>query len=68
MNVYKVKSNNVAFDEDISMIVIAESKKRALEMAKKEWIFRESRSHNDFMVIDIDVSKEQIVDTSHYGN
>jgi hypothetical protein len=62
-----VESNNIAFDEDISMVIIAESEKRALEIAKEKWIFREYRSHNNFKVTKIDLSKEQIVDVSHFG-
>ncbi len=62
-----MESNNVAFDEDISMVIIAEAEKRALEIAKKNWIFRECRSHDDFKVTKIDLSKEQIVDVSHFG-
>lgn len=36
VKIFKVNSNKVAFDEDESMIIIAKSKNRALEIALKK--------------------------------
>jgi hypothetical protein len=67
MKIYKIESNNVAYDEDESMVVIALSGNRALEIALKSWKFREGRNHRDFNVAEVDLNEEKIVEIAHYG-
>lgn len=67
LELFRIESNNVAYDEDISMIIMAKTEERALEIAKGEWHFRSSRAHDFFKVTKVDTHKEQIVEVSHYG-
>ncbi|MCG2991311.1 hypothetical protein [Escherichia coli] len=68
MKIFRIESNDVAFDEDESMVIIAISEARALQIAKENWIFRKGRIHGEFSVWEIDSSKEQIINVSHYGD
>lgn len=68
MKVFRVESNKVAYDEDESMVIIAESKKRALELALKNWKFRDGGNHNEFSVFEFDLTEEIIIDVAHYGD
>lgn len=68
MNVYKIESKNVSYDEDISMVIVAKDKTKALNLAKKNWSFREGKDSVEFIVTKIDITYEQIVDISHYGD
>lgn len=70
MKVFKVKSIYVAFDEDESMVITAETADRALELAKNNWTFREGKDVKRiaFHVEEMDLSKEQIIEVAHYGN
>jgi len=49
------------------MVILSESKENALDLAEKNWCFRDGRKHEKFIVIEIDLNKEQIVDIYHYG-
>ena len=68
MKLFIVKSNNIAFDEDESMVILSESGEKALILAKENWKFRDGRNHDEFDVIEIGMNKESIVDISHYGD
>lgn len=67
MEIFKVESVNVAYDEDVSMIIMAKTEARALEIAKKNWQFRPSRAHDYFEIIKIDANREHIVGINHFG-
>lgn len=67
MNLFRVESENVAYDEDISMVILASSEARALEIAKENWRFRPSRKHESFQVVKVDIEREGIVEVTHYG-
>lgn len=54
MKIYKVESNDVAFDEDEVMVINAASEARALEIAKRAWSFYQGRRHDDFTITIID--------------
>lgn len=68
MDIFKVESNRVAYDEDDSMIIIADCHERALELAKENWVFREGHQHIEFAIEKVSLNKEQIVVISHYGD
>lgn len=67
MNIFKVESNSVAYDEDDSMVIVAGHQERALNIAKKNWKFREGRHHDNFTVSSIDLLEEKIIHIAHYG-
>lgn len=70
MKLFKVTSKNVAFDEDESMIIIAESSKNAKNLASKNWIYRDGKNREGTTLLteEIILDKEQIVNVSHYGD
>lgn len=81
MKVFKVTAENATFDEYISMVVIAESKDRALDIAlnekqpfnqglneKKYDVFFEFEEHQMPLKVDeIDTTKESIVVSEFLG-
>lgn len=70
MKVFKITSTNVAFDEDESMVIVAESEESAKKMALKNWSLRPGRKlvEDNFVVEVVDLDKEKIIDVSHYGD
>jgi len=68
IKVFEITSNSVAFDEDESMVIIASCPERALEIAKENWVFRSGRNHDEFIINEVNISREQIVSVCHYGN
>lgn len=77
MKLFRVELQSIAFDEDDSMVILADSAQRALELAKQNWRFRLDENYSmvikngreiNFNIIEIDLSFEQIVDSSHYGD
>jgi len=77
MKLFRIESQNVAFDEDDSMVILADSAQKALELAKKNWRFRLDENYSmvtengreiNFNIIEIDLFSEQIIDVSHYGD
>lgn len=68
MKLFIVESKNVAYDEDASMVILANSIDKAINMAKQNWKFRENKKNIQFSTTEIDQSCEQIVDIFHYGD
>ena len=68
MKVFKIESQDYQFDEDVSMVIVAASAKRALVMAIEKWQFRDEPKNVNLKVNEINICKEQIVDMSHYGD
>lgn len=70
MKVFRVKSKYVAFDEDESMVITAKTANRALELARDNWFFREDKNVNqqEFLVEELDLNIEQIIEVAHYGD
>jgi hypothetical protein len=67
MKLFKVKSQCISYDEDISMVIIAETRDAALKLARKNWIIRDEDKELELEVDEIPFNKELIVDVSHYG-
>lgn len=67
MKLFRIETENVAYDEDISMVILAESKESAINIANTNWKCRDDDKIDNFNIIEIDQSVEQIVDVSHYG-
>lgn len=70
MKLFKVTSKYVSFDEDESMVITAQNADNALILAKKNWVFREGKDVNrkEFIIEELDLNKEQIIEVSHYGD
>lgn len=68
MKLFKVEAKNVAYDEDISMVILANSIKNAINIAKENWHLRDSKKEVELITTEIDQSYEQIVGISHYGD
>lgn len=47
MRLFRVESKNIAYDEDISMIILSKSKENAIKLAKDNWCFREYKERID---------------------
>lgn len=67
MRLFKIESENVAYDEDISMVIIAQTKEAALRLARENWIVRDEDKELELYIEEIYLNKELIVDVSHYG-
>lgn len=83
MKVYKIEANGTDFDEYYSIVVIAPNEERALEIARKgnPWnyglpksgqiyddVFWEfNRDQEPLMIHEINLEKEQVVDSSYRG-
>ena len=67
MRLFKVKSKYISYDEDISMVIIAENKDKALNLAIRNWEVRDEDKDLELDVEEIYLNKELIVDVSHYG-
>lgn len=69
MRLYKVEAENIAYDEDMSMVILAEGPASALKLAIMNWSTRDRDIKElGLKVSEIDMSTEQIVDVSHYGD
>lgn len=68
MKLFRIESESVAYDEDISMIILAESKDSAVNIARSNWTCRDDKKIIKFNIIEINQFVEQIVDISHYGD
>ncbi len=67
MHIFRIESQNVAYDEDISMVILAENEDKALHLAIKNWSTRKNKEELELFVEKIDLSVERIVDISHFG-
>ena len=70
MKLFKVISKNVAFNEDESMVIVAESLESAKKLALKNWRMRPGRELIEYN-LDVELvklDKEKIVGVSHYGD
>lgn len=68
MMLFKIESKHIAYDEDISMVILAETEEAAIKLAVDNWSFRDDKDKIEFIVTSIDQTKEQIIDISHYGD
>lgn len=68
MKLFRIESKNVAYDEDISMVILAESLDAAINIARNNWTCRDDKKIMNFNIIEINQFIEQIVDISHYGD
>ena len=68
MKLFRIESKNVAYDEDVSMVILAESKESAINIARSNWTCRDDEKIIKFNIIEINQFVEQIVDRSHYGD
>lgn len=68
MLLFRIISECVSFDEDEAMVVLASSQDEALELAKKNWVFREGKTNRNLICEYVDQSKAQIICVSHYGD
>lgn len=68
MKIFKIESNNISYDEDVSMVIVAEDETRALNIARENWSFRGENKFIELNIIEIDITYEQIIDISHYGD
>lgn len=68
MMLFKIESKHIAYDEDISMVILAETEEAAIKLAEDNWSFRDDKDKIEFIVTSIDQTKEQIIDISHYGD
>lgn len=67
MKLFRIESENVAYDEDSSMVILAESIDSAINIAKRNWTCRDDDKILNFNIIEINQFIEQIVDVAHYG-
>jgi len=67
MRLFKIRSKCISYDEDISMVIIAQTKDAALRLARKNWIIRDEDKELELDIEEIYLNKELIVDVSHYG-
>lgn len=68
MKLFKIKSKNISYDEDVSMVILSNSEEKAIEIAKNNWDWREGKDIKDLTITEINQDYEQIVDVSHYGD
>lgn len=68
MKIFKIESQDYKFDEDVSMVIVAESANRAVAMALEKWQFRGEPKKVNLNISEINIQKEQIIDISHYGD
>lgn len=68
MKLFRIESENVAYDEDISMVILAETKDSAISIARSNWTCRDDKKIVNFNITEINQFIEQIVDISHYGD
>ena len=68
MKLFRIESENVAYDEDVSMVILAESEDSAINIARSNWTCRDGEKIIKFNIIEINQFIEQIVDISHYGD
>lgn len=48
MKLFRIESKNVAYDEDISMVILAESLDAAINIARNNWTCRDDKKNNEF--------------------
>ena len=68
MKLFRIESEDVAYDEDISMVILATSKDSAINIARSNWNCRDDKKIINFNIVEINQFIEQIVDISHYGD
>ena len=57
MRLFKIESENVAYDEDISMVIIAQTKEAALRLARENWIVRDEDKELELYIEEIYLNK-----------